>query len=171
MAITNFDRCLALVLAHEGGFVNHPQDPGGATNLGVTKAVWQEWRGRPVTTAEMRRLKPIDVEPLYRRRFWDRVRGDDLPLGVDYCVFDAAVNSGPGRAAKWLQEVLGVPQDGAVGLVTLGAARDFPKAELIRRYCQERLELLQGLRTFSVFGRGWSARVREVEAVATQMSV
>jgi lysozyme family protein len=86
-------------------------------------------------------------------------------------VFDAAVNSGTGRAAKWLQEVLGVPQDGAIGLITLGAARDFPKQELIRRYCQTRLEFLQGLRTFSVFGRGWTARVTEVEVAATQMSV
>lgn len=171
MAASNFDRCFALVLKHEGGFVNHPQDPGGATNLGVTKAVWQEWRKRPVTVAEMRRLKPADVEPLYRQRYWNRVRADDLPAGVDYCVFDAAVNSGTGRAAKWLQEVLGVPQDGAIGLITLGAARDFPKQELIRRYCQTRLEFLQGLRTFPVFGRGWTARVTEVEAVATQMSV
>ena len=171
MAASNFDRCLALVLKHEGGFVNHPQDPGGVTNLGVTRQVWSEWRGRPVTIAEMRRLKPADVEPLYRQRYWNRVRADDLPAGVDYCVFDAAVNSGTGRAAKWLQEVLGVPQDGAIGLITLGAARDFPKQELIRRYCQTRLEFLQGLRTFPVFGRGWQARVTEVEAVATQMSV
>ncbi len=165
----NFDKALAAVLHHEGGFVNHPADPGGMTNLGCTKKVWEEWVGRSVTEAEMRALKPSDVAPLYKARYWDKVRGDDLPSGVDYAVFDAAINSGPGRAAKWLQEVAGVPADGAIGPKTLAAVRAKPAAEIVEDYSARRLAFLQALPTWATFGRGWGRRVSEVAGVSSEM--
>ena len=112
---SNFDDSLDRVLATEGGFSNHPSDPGGMTNLGCTKAVWEEFVGHLVSEADMRALTPDLVAPLYKRKYWDKVSGDQLPKGLDYAVFDAAINSGAGRAAKWLQEVVGVVADGAIG--------------------------------------------------------
>jgi len=168
----NFDKCLELMLKHEGGFVDHPQDPGGMTNLGVTKNVWEEWMGRPVSEKEMRALTPTMVAPLYKRKYWDACRADDLVSGVDYAVFDVAVNSGPGRAIKFLQSCVGVAADGGFGPVTLAAVK---KAEqdperLIELYCAKRLEFLQTLRTFPTFGKGWSRRVAEVKTVALAMA-
>ena len=107
----NFDEALKAILHHEGGFVNHPKDPGGMTNLGVTKRVWEEYVGHEVDEKAMRALTPADVDTLYRRKYWDKVRGDELPAGVDYAVFDAAINSGPGRASKWLQTAVGAVPD------------------------------------------------------------
>jgi len=171
MSQSNFDECVELMLAHEGGFVNHPQDPGGMTNLGVTKRVWEEWLGRPVTEKEMRALTPLMVKPLYKRKYWDAVRADDLVAGVDYVVFDVAVNSGPGRAIKFLQSAVGVTADGGFGPNTMAAVK---KAEedptrLIELYCAKRLEFLQSLKTFETFGKGWSRRVAEVKDKALKM--
>ena len=92
---SNFEKALAHILESEGGFVNHPKDPGGMTNLGCTKAVWEEFVGHPVSEADMRALTPASVAPLYKRKYWDKVAGDDLPAGLDYAVFDAAIISGP----------------------------------------------------------------------------
>jgi lysozyme family protein len=135
----NFDQCLAAVLHHEGGFVNHPKDPGGMTNLGVTKRVWEEWVGHDVDEQAMRALTPEIVGPMYKVKYWDKIKGDDLPDGVDYIVFDAAVNSGPGRAAKWLQAAVGASVDGAIGAGTLKAVADFPASDLIHAYQAKRL--------------------------------
>ena len=167
----NFDKCFELMLKHEGGFVNHPQDPGGMTNLGVTKQVWEEWLGRQVSEKEMRALTPIMVKPLYKRKYWDAVRADDLVSGVDYCVFDVAVNSGPGRAIKFLQSCVGVAADGGFGPRTLAAVKEAEKdpARLIEMYCARRLEFLQSLKTFETFGKGWSKRVQEVKDKALKM--
>ena len=101
----NFDKCLEMLLSHEGGFVNHPEDPGGITNLGVTKKVYDEWTGRESTEQEMRDLTPEDVAPIYKKNYWDRVKGDSLPSGLDWACFDWAVNSGTGRSAKALQTI------------------------------------------------------------------
>ena len=128
----NFDAALAAVLHHEGGFVNHPKDPGGMTNLGCTKKVWEEHCGHEVDEKAMRALTPADVAPLYKAKYWDKVRGDELPSGVDYAVFDAAINSGPGRAAKWLQACVGVEQDG----VAVGDASDACDDGAFRRHPQ-----------------------------------
>jgi lysozyme family protein len=166
----NFDKCLELILKHEGGFVNHPQDPGGMTNLGVTARVWEEWLGRPVSEKEMRALTPTMVKPLYKRKYWDAIRGDELVSGVDYVVFDVAVNSGPGRAIKFLQSCVGVDVDGGFGPRTLNAVNKQNPSELIELYCAKRLEFLQALRTFPTFGRGWSRRVAEVKTVALEMA-
>jgi lysozyme family protein len=169
--IGNFDKCLELMLKHEGGFVNHPQDPGGMTNLGVTARVWEEWLGRPVSEKEMRALTPTMVKPLYKRKYWDAIRGDELVSGVDYVVFDVAVNSGVGRAIKFLQACVGVAADGGFGPRTLAAVKiaEQDPARLIEQYSARRLEFLQSLRTFPTFGRGWSRRVAEVKQVALEM--
>jgi lysozyme family protein len=168
---SNFETCLALMLAHEGGFVNHPQDPGGMTNLGVTKRVWEEWVGHEVDEKQMRALTPELVAPLYKRKYWDAVRADDLVSGVDYCVFDVAVNSGPGRAVKFLQSCVGVTPDGGFGPRTLAAVKESEKdpTRLIEMYCARRLEFLQSLKTFETFGKGWSRRVQEVKDKALKM--
>lgn len=166
----NFDAALKKLLAHEGGFVNHPSDPGGMTNLGVTKAVWDAWTKSKSTESEMRALKPADVGPLYKARYWDAIRGDDLPAGVDYAVFDAAVNSGPGQAAKWLQRAVDVADDGSIGPATLKAISDFSAVEVVRKVSEHRLQFLQRLKTWPVFGKGWGRRVEEVSAVAQKMA-
>jgi lysozyme family protein len=165
----NFDLCLELMLKHEGGYVHHSQDPGGRTNLGVTQRVWEEWTGHEVDEKQMRALTPTMVAPLYKRKYWDAIRGDELVSGVDYCVFDVAVNSGPGRAIKFLQSCVGVTVDGGFGPRTLDAVNEQDPSELIELYCAKRLEFLQSLKTFETFGRGWSRRVAEVKQVALEM--
>jgi lysozyme family protein len=171
MSQSNFETCLALMLAHEGGYVDHPKDPGGMTNLGVTKRVWEEWVGHEVDEKQMRALTPETVAPLYKRKYWDAIRADDLVDGVDYCVFDVAVNSGPGRAVKFLQLCVGVTADGGFGPATLAAVKEAEKdpTRLIEIYCAKRLEFLQSLKTFETFGKGWSRRVQEVKDKALKM--
>lgn len=166
----NFDDALKAVLRHEGGFVNHPADPGGMTNLGCTRATWQSWVGRSVTEAEMRALKPADVGPLYKARYWDKVRGDELPTGVDYVAFDAAINSGPTRAIKWLQEAACVLDDGVLGPKTMTAVKTADPVHLIERYNDTRLAFLRSLSTWPTFGKGWGRRVDEVQLAALDMT-
>jgi lysozyme family protein len=167
----NFDKCLELMLKHEGNFVHHPQDPGGMTNLGVTKRVWEEWTGHEVDEKQMRALTPELVAPLYKRKYWDACRSDDLVSGVDYAVFDVAVNSGAGRAIKFLQSCVGVDADGGFGPRTLAAVKvaEQDPERLIELYCAKRLEFLQSLKTFETFGKGWSRRVAEVKEKALAM--
>ena len=165
----NFEQCLALVLKHEGGYVDHPKDPGGRTNRGVTQKVWEEWVGHPVDEAAMRALGPADVAPLYKKNYWDKIKGDQLPMGVDYACFDLAVNSGVGRAAKILQQAVGVNQDGAIGPATLDAVAKANPRDLATEICDLRLNFLQSLPTWATFGRGWGRRVSEVEETAFKM--
>ena len=167
---SNFDKSLAAVLVHEGGYVFHPKDPGGETNLGCTKTTWEEYCGHPVDTKTMKALTPQDVGPLYRQKYWNKVCADDLPAGVDYVVFDAAINSGPGRAAKWLQACVGVEPDGGIGPKTLAAVRAFNPKQLIDDYSKRRLSFLMDLPTWETFGRGWARRVDEVKTTALSMS-
>jgi lysozyme family protein len=166
----NFESALEAVLHHEGGFVNHPADPGGMTNLGVTKKVWEEWVGHEVDEKTMRGLTPEIVGPMYKAKYWDKVKGDDLPSGVDYAVFDAAVNSGPGRAAKWLQGCVGVEQDGGIGLKTLAAVSAINPAELVEDYAKRRLSFLMDLPHWGTFSKGWGRRVAAVQTVAATMT-
>lgn len=165
----NFDAALKAILHHEGSFSDHPQDPGGMTNLGVTKRVWEEWVGHEVDEKTMRGLTPEIVGPMYKAKYWDKIRGDDLPAGVDYCVFDAAVNSGPGRAVKWLQGCVGVDQDGGIGPKTLAAVAAFDPKELVEDYAKRRLSFLMDLKTWPTFGKGWGRRVAEVQTSASSM--
>ena len=167
---SNFEDSLARVLAAEGGFVNHPSDPGGMTNLGCTKAVWEAFVGHPVSEADMRALTPEMVAPLYRRKYWDKVSGDLLPSGLDYAVFDAAINSGPGRAAKWLQQVVGATVDGAIGPGTLAAVAAKPVQQVIAQYNDTRLQFLENLPTWGTFGKGWGNRVAHVQSAASLLA-
>lgn len=166
---SNFDKALAAVLHHEGGFVNHPSDPGGMTNLGCTKTTWEEWVGHPVDEKTMRALTPADVAPLYKRKYWDKIKGDELPNGIDYAVFDAAINSGPGRAVKWLQGCVGADMDGALGPKTLALVAAADQNKLVEDYAKRRLSFLTDLPTWSTFGKGWGRRVSEVEKTALSM--
>jgi lysozyme family protein len=166
----NFPAALQALLKHEGGYVNHPSDPGGMTNLGVTKRVWEEWVGHEVDEKQMRALTPELVAPLYKKKYWDKVCGDELPTGLDLAVFDLAVNSGPGRAAKMLQKILGVTQDGAIGPQTIAKALNVDSSKLIADYNAERLAFLQALPTWGTFGKGWGRRVAEVTEQATHMT-
>ena len=167
--LSNFNRSLEMLLKHEGGYVNHPSDPGGMTNLGVTAKVWAEWVGHDVNEKIMKNLTPSDVAPLYKRKYWDACRADELVSGLDYCVFDVAVNSGVGRAIKFLQSCVGATPDGDFGSITLALVKKTDPAKLIEEYCAKRLEFLQSLKTFPVFGNGWSRRVSEVKAESLKM--
>ena len=167
--LSNFPASLALVLKAEGGFVNHPRDPGGMTNLGVTRNVWRDWVNRDVDEAEMRALTPELVAPLYKANYWDACKCDDLPRGVDYCVFDSAVNMGSSRAAKLLQTALGVTADGAIGRATIAAATAADPAELLDAFSQGKEAFYQSLSTFQTFGKGWLNRVSHVQDAAEGM--
>lgn len=174
MAANNFNAAMQHVLKSEGGFVNHPKDPGGMTNLGVTARTWGEWVGHDPSEKEMRELTPEKVAPLYKRKFWDLIKGDDLPSGVDYVVFDIAVNSGPGRAAKMLQQCIGVTPDGGIGPKTLAAVLTCTSSgdetkSLINKICDKRLEFWKSLPTFETFGKGWTNRGNSVRDEALKM--
>ena len=168
--MSNFEKCLEIILHHEGGYVNHPKDPGGETNLGVTKRVYEEWGG----TKDMKDLTVEDVAPIYKKNYWDRVKGDDLPNGLDLCIFDFAVNAGPGRAAKMIQKMIGVTVDGGIGPNTLRALGLYEEevggvAEVILEYQKQRQLYYESLSTFDTFGRGWTRRVDETTITATEM--
>jgi lysozyme family protein len=165
----NFGLAFHALLKHEGGFVNHPKDPGGMTNLGVTKRAWEDYVGHPVDEAQMRALTPETVETFYRERYWNVIGGDSLPGGVDYCVFDCAVNSGPRQAVRLLQRAARIKDDGILGPNTLNAVRSMDSRLLISRYTAARLDFLQKLPAFTTFGKGWVRRVREVESLAATL--
>jgi len=167
--LSNFPASLALVLKAEGGFVNHPRDPGGMTNLGVTRNVWRDWVNRDVDEAEMRSLMPELVTSLYKTRYWDAVKADDMPRGVDYALFDSAVNMGPSRAAKMLQAALEVKTDGVIGRATIAAATAADPVELLEAFSLGKEAFYQSLPTFATFGKGWLNRVAHVQDAAEQM--
>jgi len=166
----NWIKCLETILHHEGGYVNHPKDPGGETNLGVTKRVYEEFGG----TKDMKELTREDVEPIYKKNYWDRVKGDQLPAGLDLCVFDFGVNAGTGRAAKFLQKIIGTTVDGGIGPNTLKALEAYIQIEglsaTIDTYQKNRQEYYEGLSTFDTFGKGWTRRVNETTDLAHKMS-
>ena len=163
MASTNFKPSLKLVLAHEGLFSDHPKDPGGATMKGVIQTVYDAYRlkkGLPLRSVRL--ITQAELEDIYGVQYWRTVHGDELPAGLDYAVFDYAVNSGPGRAVKDLQRCIGVKVDGVIGMGTLAAvkaAADLGEEKLIDDYCQRRLRFLKSLKTWSTFGKGWKRRV------------
>ena len=168
--MSNFEKCLEIILHHEGGYVNHPKDPGGETNLGVTKRVYEEWGG----TKDMKDLTVEDVAPIYKKNYWDRVKGDHLPAGLDLCIFDFAVNAGPGRAAKMIQKMIGVTVDGGIDPMTLQALGLYEEevggvAEVILEYQKQRQAYYESLKNFDTFGRGWTRRVDETTITATEM--
>jgi len=169
MVAKNFEQSLALILAVEGGYADHPRDPGGATNHGITRGTLAAWRGRPVSKADVRALGSIETGEIYRARYWDAVRADELPAGLDLALFDLAVHSGPGRAARLLCRALDMPETGRVTTGVIEAARAGP-AEPLARLMQERRRFLGSLSTWAVFGRGWSRRLARVEQAALALA-
>ena len=167
---SRFAKAVEIVLQHEGGFVLHPRDPGGATKYGITRETLSRARGRPVPVEDVRELTCAEAVAIYRQFYWDAVRADDLPLGLDLAVFDLAVNSGPMRAARMLQSILGITADGIVGPFTLRAAWQADPAETIRRLTRARLGFLGRLAAWPVFGRGWRRRVLAVERGALRLA-
>jgi lysozyme family protein len=165
----NFNDALAAVLEHEGGFVNHPKDPGGMTNLGVTKRVWETWVGKTVSEADMRALTPATVAPMYRKQYWDAVKGDELPSGLDYLMFDFAINTGVSRAIRTMQKAIGTTPDGAIGPKTMQALRDADPDALIAKFSDEKEAFYRSLPTFATFGKGWLRRVAEVKSHAVTL--
>ena len=163
---SNYDKCLKTILHHEGGYVNHPKDPGGETNLGVTKRVYEEHGG----TKDMKDLLVEDVAPIYKKGYWDKMKGDDLPGGLDLCVFDFGVNAGPGRAAKFLQSMIGTTVDGGIGPNTLAKVDEYIREngehESVKKYQEMRQKYYEQLSTFDTFGKGWTRRVEETTKLA-----
>jgi lysozyme family protein len=164
----NFKECLDLVLKSEGGWVNNFQDPGGETNLGVTKRVWEEYVGHPVTT--MKNLTPADVAPMYEQKYWRSCYGEVLPRGLDFVVFSMGVNAGPGRSVKLLQSSVGCVPDGVIGPKTRELISDSNCATLIAKFSESRREYYRALKTFPIFGKGWLARVDREEQEALNMA-
>lgn len=156
-----FAAALEHVLSHEGGYVDHPRDPGGATNFGITLATLSRFRGRPVTKAEVRALTLDEAKQIYRRNYWDACRCGDLPPQLAFMVFDCAVNQGPARAITFLQAAVGTTQDGVMGPKTKAAAwATVPKGNAaICEYAAQRMKHYGSLSTFSTFGLGWSRRL------------
>lgn len=168
MTAENFAPALQRALVHEGGFVNHRKDPGGATNKGVTQRIYDGFRERRnLPTRTVSAITGDEVREIYRRQYWEAIKGDALPAGIDYVVFDGAINSGPAQSVKWLQRALGsVKVDGVIGEATLAAIDGYPDHDhLIALMIGRRLAFLQALTTWSTFGRGWSARVAQVKQI------
>ncbi len=178
MARSRFDICLDLVLHHEGGYVDNPRDPGGATNLGITRKTLARWRKVSPWWAlpknAVQGLERSEAARIYRASYWDRCRAGELPEGVDLAVFDFAVNSGPDRAIRALQQSLNISADGYIGPLALDAIRTSVglqgAAGLIDTLCNRREGFLARLRTFPVFGRGWKARVQAIRIAALAMA-
>lgn len=162
----NFNKSVALVLKHEGGYVDHPSDPGGATNKGVTLATYRRYIKRNGTKADLKKLTTKQAESVYKKHYWDKIKGDDLPSGIDHAVFDFCVNSGPTRSAKFLQEALDVKVDGKIGPVTIEAAENKQARDVIYTLCRARLAWMRGLNIWPTFGKGWEKRVNRVQSEA-----
>ena len=166
--MSDFKECLDLVLKSEGGFVNHPSDPGGMTNLGVTKKVWEEFVGHPVSEADMRALTPEKVAPLYEQKYWKQC-GDGLPRGLNFLVFSMGINSGTGRSVKLLQQSLGCVADGAIGPTTRELISSSDVSKLIAKFSEARREFYRSLNK-PAFEKGWLSRVDKEEKEALDMA-
>ena len=167
----NFEASLDILLEHEGGYVNHPEDPGGRTNYGITQRVYENFLGRKVTEQEMRTMPLKDVQAIYKKEYWDRVCGDELPAGIDLCVFDWAVNAGTRRASKALQQVVGAGEDGIIGPQTVSQVSALNNSErVVELIATKREEFYRSLKTFDTFGRGWLRRNEETRDKALNLA-
>lgn len=165
--MSRYDECLPRILKHEGGYVNHPRDPGGATNKGVIQRTYDSYNRRQGRKPKnVRNITDAEVAAIYEQQYWQPT-GARLPSGLDYVAFDAGVNSGPRQGNKWLQRALKVSADGVIGAQTVKAAREHPSpTDVVKNACARRMSFLRGLRHWGTFGKGWTRRVTEVEAVA-----
>jgi lysozyme family protein len=157
-------------MQHEGGYANHPKDPGGATNYGITLQTYRRMVKPHATVDDLKQMDSETAEDIYRRIYWSAVSGDDLPAGVDLVVFDHGVNAGPTRAIKLLQRVVGASPDGIIGKVTLFLIDKVPPMKLIDKYSKARMSYYQRLRHWRTFGRGWSRRVNETRELALMLA-
>jgi lysozyme family protein len=166
-----YDVCLPLLLAHEGGYTNHPSDPGGPTNFGITIHDYRKYVKADATSADVRAMSLAEAERIYRARYWNVQRCDELPAGVDYAIFDYGVNSGIGRSGKVLRRILKLPDSSSVVTdAVIAAARTADAETLVRAICDERLRFLQSLKTWPAFGKGWGRRVAQVKSAALAMA-
>lgn len=175
--IENWDQSFEMVIAHEGGFTNDQRDTGnrlpdgrqGSTMLGCTQANWEAYVGHQVTQDDMKKLTKDDVKPLYKKNYWDAVRGDELPTGVDYAAFDFAINAGPSASRKMIQRALGVTADGAFGPMTMAAIEKADAKDLMHKFSEAKTNFYKSLGNFNVYGKGWLRRVADVQTVADKM--
>tara|TARA_R110000803_G_scaffold32727_9_gene71932 strand:- start:679 stop:1107 length:429 start_codon:yes stop_codon:yes gene_type:complete len=138
---------------------------------GVTKRTFEDYIGFAVTIDELKAITQEDVEPIYKSRYWNKCQADSLPSGVDWMVFDWAVNSGPRRASQALQRAVGSRADGVIGPNTLDAvARRCNGLETIGKIHAERDNFYRSLPTFDVFGRGWLRRAEETLEQASNLA-
>lgn len=166
----NFKSALKHVLVHEGGWADHPKDPGGATMKGVTLVTYRRHFGQDKSKDDLRNIPEDELEQIYRSGYWSKCCCDKLPSGVDYAVFDAAVNSGPGRGAKWLQAAVGAKQDGGIGPKTLSRVGEHDPILVTDDMCDRRLAFLHSLPNWLTFGKGWGRRVEGVRTMAMTMA-
>lgn len=174
---SNFPKSLKDVLKHEGGWADNPKDPGGATMKGVTLATFRKRVKANATKADLRNITDEQLATVYRRNFWDEVHGAELPSGLDYAMMDYGVNSGPGRANKELQAIVGVVVDGRLGPVTMEAVGKANTQALINELCDRRLAFMKRIKhkrtgqpLWNTFGKGWARRVAEVRAEALKLA-
>ncbi len=157
-----FPDCISHVLAAEGGLVNDPKDPGGVTKFGISQ--------RSYPALNIRALSLDDAKAIYQRDYWAPIQGEHLPAGLDLLVLDHAVNAGPARAIRLLQHLVGVPEDGVMGPVTLAGVAVADRDDLIARYSELRLDFYRDLPTWRHFGAGWSRRVHRARRAALALA-
>lgn len=162
----NYAKWLALILKHEGGYVDHPEDPGGATMKGITLATFSAFKGKPMSKDELRAISDADVTAIYKDQYWDALNCDDLKPGVDLLAFDMAVNKGVRRAVRLMQRGAGATEDGVLGPKSMSAINAMDADTLIAKVSEERRDFYKSLKTFATFGRGWLRRVDETEKEA-----
>lgn len=171
MAAQNFKECLRRLLIHEGGYSNHPSDPGGPTNFGITLADYRKYLDPKGTASDVKAMRIEDAKTIYKRRYWDPEHCDELEPGVEACIFDYGVNSGIGRSGKVLRRLVGLPDNtSAVTPEVVAAANRRDPAVLAAAICDERLRFLQALKTWPVFGNGWGRRVAEIKTFALALA-
>jgi lysozyme family protein len=165
-----FETCLAETLKWEGGWSNHEKDTGGPTMRGIIQRVYDAWRKRNnLPRRSVRAIEEAELQAIYRENYWALVRGDELPEGLDLCVFDYGVNSGPSRAVSHLQEILNIKVDGNMGPVTLDAVNAADPVDTIKKLSNRRRKFVRQIVSYPTFGVGWERRIDGVEQVCSAM--
>lgn len=168
--LSNKSKVFAFTYKEEGGYGNDPNDPGGATNLGIIQEEYDRYRQRKSLPAQsVRFITREEADEIYTKSYWNKIDGDELPPGIDLVIYDYGVNSGPGRAIEYAQRILGVGVDGILGPITLAALQAADARTFIIKFDADRLAFLQRLKTYVYFGRGWSARVKRATNAALAM--
>lgn len=175
MTVENFPDCYAFTLQQEGGYSDDPTDPGNwtgcAPNVGQLKGTMKGISACAYPQLDIASLTDDDIQDIYHRDYWDKVAGDDLPVGVDLCTWDSAVNCGPGNGVKWLQRATGNPHaDGAMGPETLSYVDKATDTDaVVDSICDQRMAYYKSLSTWPTYGVGWSNRVDAMRSLAHQM--